>query len=62
MEKQMCLVTLALRSQFRRESGQTLAEYALLLAFIAILVVGAVALFGGALLDYWQNSIVAKFP
>ena len=30
-----------------REEGQTLAEYAMILALIAILVVGAVTLLGG---------------
>jgi Flp pilus assembly pilin Flp len=31
----------------RRESGQTLAEYALILAFIAVLAILAVAFLGG---------------
>ena len=52
----------ALRNRLRREDGQTLMEYAVLIAFIALLVVAVVALFGGALHDYWQNNIVAKFP
>ena len=41
--------------------GQTLMEYAVLLAFIAIVVVGAVLAFGNALREYWEN-IVNMFP
>jgi Flp pilus assembly pilin Flp len=53
---------LELRNRLQCEGGQTLAEYAMLLAFIAIVVVVAVALFGQNLLVYWQNHIVAMFP
>jgi pilus assembly protein Flp/PilA len=34
-------------SDLRREEGQTLAEYALILALIAVAVIGAVVLLGG---------------
>jgi Flp pilus assembly pilin Flp len=33
----------------KRDEGQTLAEYAMILAFVAIVVAGAVMLFGGQL-------------
>ena len=62
MQEQMYHIAQALRNRFRREDGQTLMEYAVLLAFVAIIVVVAVAVFGGVLHDYWQNSIIAKFP
>ena len=61
MHERIRYVTLALRNRFRRERGQTLIEYAVLLAFIAIVVVTAVLAFGTALRDYWQN-IVNMFP
>jgi len=61
MRERIWYVTLALRNLVRRERGQTLIEYAVLLAFIAIVVVTAVLAFGTALRDYWQN-IVNMFP
>jgi Flp pilus assembly pilin Flp len=61
MRERIWYVTLALRNRVRRERGQTLIEYAVLLAFIAIVVVTAVLAFGTALRDYWQN-IVNMFP
>jgi pilus assembly protein Flp/PilA len=35
--------------QLRREEGQTMAEYGLLIALVAILLIGAIGLFTGAL-------------
>ena len=61
MHERIWYVTLALRNRFRRQSGQTLTEYAVLLAFIVILVVSAVLTFGDALRAFWQN-IVNMFP
>ena len=43
------------------ESGQDLAEYALLIALIAVVVIGAVTAFGGGLLALF-NNIVATLP
>ncbi len=43
------------------ESGQDLAEYALLIGLIAIAVIGAVAAFGGGLVGFY-NNIVATLP
>ena len=37
------------RIQLKREEGQTMAEYGLLIALIAILLIGAIALFRGGL-------------
>ena len=62
MQEQVRYIAQALRNRFRREDGQTLMEYALLLAFIALLVVVAVAVLGGALMNFWQDNIIAKFP
>jgi pilus assembly protein Flp/PilA len=36
-----------IRYQLAREEGQTMAEYGLLIALIAIVVIGAVTLLGG---------------
>ena len=44
------------------ETGQTLVEYALLLLFIAIAVVGAVTLLGGNLGEAYQRFIDAWPP
>jgi pilus assembly protein Flp/PilA len=38
-----------IRIHARREEGQTMAEYGLLIALIAILVIAAIAVFRGAL-------------
>jgi pilus assembly protein Flp/PilA len=38
-----------IRIHLPREEGQTMAEYGLLIALIAILVIGAITLFKGAL-------------
>ena len=38
-----------IRIQLHREEGQTMAEYGLLIALVAIVLVGAVTAFSGAL-------------
>lgn len=43
-----------------REDGQTMAEYGLILAGVAVLVMAAVWLLGGAINTTFQN-IVARF-
>lgn len=45
----------------REDEGQDLAEYAILIGLIALVVVGAVALFGGQLVASYEN-IVATLP
>ncbi len=42
------------------EEGQTLTEYALILIFIAIVVIPAVTTFGGQIV-VWFNAITAIF-
>lgn len=37
-------------------AGQGLVEYALLLLFVAIALVGALGLLGGALADFYQSA------
>ena len=39
----------ALRSQLRRQAGQGLAEYALILALIAVFAIAAVTFMGGSI-------------
>jgi Flp pilus assembly pilin Flp len=62
MHQHIGYITLAVRNRFSRQSGQTLTEYAVLLAFIVILVAAAISSFGKTLLDYWNNNLVLKFP
>lgn len=38
-----------------RDEGQTLAEYALILTLIAVVVVGAIILFGGKIGTMWSS-------
>ena len=48
------------RIQLKREEGQTMAEYGLLIALIAILLVAAIGIFTGALqktFDSVSNSL-----
>jgi pilus assembly protein Flp/PilA len=44
-----------IRIQLKREEGQTMAEYGLLIALIAILLVGALVAFRGALETAFTN-------
>lgn len=46
---------------FRADEGQDLAEYAILIGLIAVVVVGAVTLFGGTLVAMY-DSFVAELP
>jgi pilus assembly protein Flp/PilA len=52
---------LALGSVLRADEGQDLAEYAILIGLIALVVVGAVTLFGGAVVTMY-NTIVSTLP
>ena len=47
-----------------REEGQTMAEYALILGGIAILVIAGILILGPAVRDLFKNtgSSVQKFP
>jgi pilus assembly protein Flp/PilA len=47
----MTVFTTWLSSVLRKEDGQGLAEYALILALIAVFVIGAVTFLGGAIGD-----------
>lgn len=48
-------------SDWLRDDGQDLAEYAILIGLIALVVIGAVTLFGGQLVAAY-NSFVATLP
>ena len=53
-------VTALTRDPLEREEGQALVEYALILALIAVVAVGALTLLGGAIsskLQFIKNSI-----
>ena len=39
----------------RDEKGATATEYALIIAGIAVAIVAAIAVFGGALSDFWNG-------
>ena len=56
MYDKIMLRLLALKNSVSREEGQDFSEYGLLIAFIAIVVVVGIGLFGGALND-WFNSL-----
>ena len=56
----MNVLTLIFKDLFRREGGQTLSEYALILALIAIISVAALTLLWGNILDI-LNQIAAAF-
>jgi Flp pilus assembly pilin Flp len=49
------------REWLMADDGQDLAEYAILVALIALVVIGAVTLFGGQLVAAY-NSFVATLP
>jgi pilus assembly protein Flp/PilA len=44
-----------MRSRFEREEGQTMVEYAFLVAFIALIVLVGVQLLGTNLLAFFNN-------
>lgn len=48
------------RIQLQREEGQTMAEYGLLIAFIAIIALVGVTALGGGLNGFF-NTLSAKF-
>jgi pilus assembly protein Flp/PilA len=43
------------RGLLRREEGQTLTEYGLILFFIAIIAIGAITILGGKVSTVFQN-------
>jgi pilus assembly protein Flp/PilA len=43
-------------ARFRREDGQTMAEYGILIAVIAIIVVVAAAVLGGSISSLFSNT------
>jgi len=49
------LTLLLVRLQMAREEGQDLAEYALLIALIAVVVIAGVVLLGNRILAVFQN-------
>ena len=49
------------RAALWRDEGQDLAEYAILIGLLALVVVGAVTLFGGSLVAFWDD-LVATLP
>jgi Flp pilus assembly pilin Flp len=53
------LMRLLSRDGLRRDEGQTLAEYALILALIAAAVVAVVTVFGGKLHDMFDSITTA---
>ena len=48
-------------SWVRRETGQDLVEYALIVAFVALVIVGALSLFGGDLQAFY-GRILSGLP
>lgn len=46
---------------FFEEDGQTLVEYGLLISLLALVVIGAVSIFGRKTADMWGNNS-EKYP
>lgn len=49
-----------LKKDCRRQKGQALAEYALIITFVAIVAVGALTLMGGSIQGFF-NSLSGSF-
>lgn len=54
-------LTLTLGSALKADAGQDLAEYAILIGLIALVVVGAVTVFGTELVAFYDD-IVSTLP
>ena len=52
-------MTVAIPSWFRREEGQGLVEYALIILLVSTALVGALTVFGGALSGLYQQAVSA---
>jgi Flp pilus assembly pilin Flp len=61
MEEDMKQFVYNVRALVRREEGQDLVEYAMLVALIALFAVGAVTAAGGKVQDIF-NAIVNNIP
>ncbi len=57
--KRITQVLQELRPQIRDEAGQDLAEYGMLAALIAIIVIGAIAILGGSVTAIMNNITTA---
>lgn len=55
-------MTQQIRRLWTDDSGQDLVEYALLVALIAIVVIGAVRLLGPIIADFYTERIVDELP
>jgi Flp pilus assembly pilin Flp len=55
------MAQLLMRALLSSEAGQDFAEYALLIAMIALLVIVAITAYGGSLSAYWA-MIAASLP
>lgn len=50
------------RARFRDRSGQGLAEYALILALVGLVVLISLALLGGSVRDLWEEKVPCATP
>jgi pilus assembly protein Flp/PilA len=57
--KRITQILQELRPQIRDEAGQDLAEYGMLAALIAIVVIGAIAILGGSVTAIMNNITTA---
>ncbi len=46
-----------LKARLRREDGQALTEYAIIIALIAVVVIGTIAVLGNKILAVFQNIV-----
>jgi pilus assembly protein Flp/PilA len=52
-------MTVAIQRWLRREEGQGLVEYALIILLVAVVLVGALTAFGGAVSGLFQQAVSA---
>ncbi len=52
-------MTVAIQRWLRREEGQGLVEYALIILLVSVALVGALTTFGGALRPLYQQAVAA---
>jgi pilus assembly protein Flp/PilA len=53
------MMAVAIQRWRRREEGQGLVEYALIILLVSVALVGALTAFGGALSGLYQQAIAA---
>jgi len=58
----LALIPQCLGRALRREGGQDLIEYALLILLVALVVVGVLSFLGPTIRDVYYNRVIGVFP